>query len=404
MSCLKNIFLTSLLLSIIQPAWADFGNAFVANKRISTALDSPEKKISFRFTCQEDMNLTAAAVFCAEALKTPAYLLSLQEDLNGLPSGTPLSAASYIPQSQTWSAIPLASIPLIKGNIYHLVLEHDLYRGGGHPVGFIGPSNYSAFLSTDFPNHLHPNDGSPDPKTNVLLLEKNHWKELNQEPVYAVYGLGNKLQGNPYDHPGERPIFGDPSGKNGQTLQGESIHFHCGTAADGFAIRVKKRGNPKSPLNYSILKHLFHIHKTIPIYSARALTPDQAPVDFKWVTIGFGDKGKSNFSPECWFLVFQTDSGRPSPNPPGCEDCYLLSDVGNSGGLPDAANLTFDGGPHLSRAVVSNDGGDPLHWLDEFERDANVLVFGPACPPPFRIGFDPIPTPVPLEDNLDRIP
>jgi hypothetical protein len=392
------IFCFFFILVGVPSAWSDFGNWFVANKRLSTTLDSSEKKLTFRFTCQDNMNITAAAIYCVDAIHPPAYRINLQEDKNGLPSGDSLTSSSYIPSPRSWSTVPLDSVPLVKGKVYHLVVEQDVNRGGDHPVGLIGPSNFASFLSTDVLNHIHPNDGSPDPETNVLVFTNGKWKSLDEEPVYALYGAGSHLQGNPYDDPGIRPIYGsgDPRDKTHQVLQGQSLHFHCGTQSSSFAIRVRKQGNPKYPLNYLILKNEFQIHKTYPVHSAIALTPEQVPTAFQWVTLGFNDQGSSNFSPECWFLVFQTDSGRHSKNFPGCEDCYVLSDVGNSGGLSNAANLTFDGGPHLSRAIYSTDGGNASHWIDEFERDANVGTIGPSCPIPFPSEFLPLPTPLPL--------
>ena len=389
---------------ILPPSWAhaDFGNWFIANKRLSNPLKSSDQKLSFRFTCQDDLNITAVAVYCMEASNSPAYLVSLQADERGLPSGEPLTSSSYIPLSQSWSTIPLDSIPLIKGKVYHLVLEQDRVRGGDHPVGVIGLSNYASFLSTDVLNHLHPNDGSPDSATNVLFFDGHIWKEMNQEPVYALYGAGSQLQGNPYDEPGFRPIYGsgDPNDKSHQVLQGQAIHFHCGFQASSFAIRVRKQGNPKTPLNYRILKNEFQIHKTYTVHSAVAVTSEQISSNFQWVTVGFDDKNVSNFSPECWFIVFQSDSGRPSKNFPGCEDCYILSDVGTSGGLANGANFTFDGGPHLSREIYSTDGGDPSHWIDEFEHDANVGALGPTCHnAPFEDRSVPIPTPLPLDGD-----
>ena len=399
MRLMKTVLFCLVLTQItISLAWADFGNWFVVNQRLSTTLDSSEKKLSYRFTCQADMNVTAAAVYCVDADKPPAYIVGLQEDNDGIPSGVYLTFSSYIPRPQSWSAIPLDSVPLTKGKVYHLVVEQDIKRGGDHPVGKIGPDNRASFLLTDVLNHIHPNDGSPDPQTNVFFFENDHWKALDQEPVYAIYGAGSQLQGNPYDDPGVRPIYGsgDPSDKTHQVLQGEALHFHCGTLSSAFAIRVKKKGNPKYPLNYMILKNNFQIHKTYPIHTAIALTPDQVSTAFQWVTIGFDNRSVSNFSPECWFLVFQTDSGHPSKNDVGCDDCYLISDAGNSGGLADAANLTFDGGPHLSRAVYSADGGSASNWIDEFERDVNLGAIGPTCPPlPERV-FPSIPTPLPV--------
>lgn len=401
MKILKFIFPALLFFSCFVPAHGDFGNWFVANKRLATVLDSPSKKLSFRFTCQENMTVTSLALYCMESVHSPAYLVSLQEDVDGNPSGLPLASASYVPKSKTWSVIAVDTVPLIQGKVYHLVVEDDVKRGGGHPVGVIGPSNYASFLSTDVLNHRHPNDGSPDPAANTLYGEDGKWKALDQEPVYAVYCSGTKFQGNPYDDPGECPIYGGSGDKSHDVLRGQALHFHCGFPATHFAIRVRRVGNPQAPLNYRILKNDFLNHRCLPVFEATALDPGQVSSDFKWVTIGFSNLGASNFSPECWFLVFQTDSGRPSDTPTGCEDCYVLSDVGNSGGLPNAAGLTFDGGPHLSREVGSWDGGSLSGWMDFFERDANVGAIGPACPPFSRMNFTPLPTPEPLDSGED---
>lgn len=390
-------------LFFVPLTWADFGNWFIANKRLSTPLDSSDKKISYRFTCLEDMNLSLAAVYCLESSNSPAYLVSIQEDQNGNPSGFPLAFSSYIPRAASWSTIPLNQVALAKGKVYHLVVEQDRMRGGEHPVGIIGPANYASFLTTDVLNHKNPQDGSPDLKSNTLYYEKGQWKELNQEPVYAVYGLGSHFQGNPYDDPGVRPIYGsgDPGDKAHQVLQGQALHFHCGTNATALAVRIKKQGHPASPLQYQVLKNDFMHHRNNLVYSAAFLNPEQVSSNFQWVTIGFDPKAYADFSPECWYFVFQTDSGKASKDSPGCEDCYVISDVGNSGGLPQAANLTFDNGPHLSREVYSTDGGSVANWRDEFERDANVGILAPNCPPAHKREFNTIPTPEPL-DNEDN--
>ena len=160
----STILVTVYLISV--PLRAEFGNAFVANQRLSTALNNSAQKLSFRFTCQDDITVTAAAVYCTDAVHAPAYLVSLQEDEKGEPTGTVLASYSFIPKAQSWSTIPLNAAPLVKGKAYHLVLEPDMLRGGGHPVAVIGHSNYASFLTTDVLNHMHPNDGSPDPQAN----------------------------------------------------------------------------------------------------------------------------------------------------------------------------------------------------------------------------------------------
>jgi len=377
---------------VFSSASADFGNWFVANKRLSTTLDSPTKKISYRFTCQENMTLSAIAVYCLEALvPCPAYQLSLQEDDNGLPTGTPLSFCSYVPQDHAWATLPMDAATLLKGKVYHIVLEADMLRGGGHSVGSIGNSNQASFLSTDVLNHIHPNDGSLDLQANTLFFDGSKWKELDQEPIYALYGVGSKFQGDVYDDPGVRPIYG-------KVLQGQSLHFHCGYTGKALAFRVKKRGNP-SALRYQILVNDYRNHSCKPLCPAVVVPAGQITSNFQWVTVGIPEDVQRLFRAECWFFVFQTDSGRAAKNEDGCEDCYQLSDLGNSGGPAKAADLTFDGGPHLSRAVSFTDASDLTRWTDEFERDANVGVLGPPCKPENHQEVEPISTPILLENE-----
>lgn len=395
MRSLKAALCLLLFLSYPSILSADFGNRFIADQRLGTSLDSADKKISYRFTCQDDMTLTAVAVFCLEAAQSPAYLVSLQADKGGEPSGIALASSTYVPHAESWATIPLNSVPLLKGVVYHLVLEQDAFRGGEHTVGKIGPSNFASFLSTDVLNHMHPNDQSPDPAANTLFFDHGAWRVLDREPVYAVYGTGSNFQGNPYDDPGGRPIYGGGD-KSRQVLQGEVLHFHCGYPVKALVFRVRKQGHPTTPLNYSILSHNYRAHVTKTLATEVAMDSDAASSTFAWVTVGVSSQLPS-FPAECYYFVFQTDSGRPSSNPPGCEDCYLLSDVGNSGGLAHAADMTFDGGAHLSRATSSLDGGNPAHWLDDFERDANVFAVGPVCPPQVPKEFTPLPTPIPLE-------
>src|SRR6185295_11772074 len=201
-----------------------------------------------------------------------------------------------------------------------------------------------------------------------------------------------------YDDPGVRPIHGggDPKDKAHQVLQGEVLHPHCSSKPTGIAFRVKKIGHPASPLNYRVLSHEYNVHKTHPMNPLSvALTPDQVGPHFQWVTIGFPPE-VPGVPAYCYYFVFQTDSGRAADNPPGCEDCYAISDVGNSGGLSNASDMTFDWGAHLSRATSSSQGDESQAWVDEFERDANVGLIGPACPTPLHQSFAPLATPIPL--------
>src|SRR5665811_1346557 len=136
MNSLKIMALT-LLLGTSSLAYGDFGCHFVVNSRQATAIDSTQKKLSFRFTCQEDMNVIALSLYCEVAQTPPAYQISLREDEKGKPSSSFLESSSVTPKGSGWVNLPINEVPLLAGKIYHMVLEQDLNRGGDHPVGVI---------------------------------------------------------------------------------------------------------------------------------------------------------------------------------------------------------------------------------------------------------------------------
>ncbi len=363
-----------------HPLRADYGCRFLMNSRLSTTLDSSDQKIAFRFTSRQDANVIALSFFCQTAQNPPAYLISLQEDKNGTPSGVPLGTASVVPQPASWITVPLNNISLNQGKIYHLVIEHNVTRGGFHPVGVIGPNHNAAFAYSDVPNQVDPQDGKPDPQLNVLLFQKGVWKKIDRQPIFALHESGSQVQGDPYDDSEALPIHGNgtPQDRSDDVLQGEALHPHCAFTASAIVLRVRAQGRPTAPLNYRVYTNDYRKHITSLAFTGVALNPPQAPSVFQWVTVKLRPEDHpEGFPDECRYIVFQTDSGRASSAAPGCEDCYLLSEVGNSGGLADACDLTFDGGPHLSREATSLNGG--VSWTDAFERDADVYLVGPDC-------------------------
>ena len=395
------LFFLFLAAGFSPAARADDGCHFVMNARLSTPLDSSDKKIAFRFTCREDMNLTAVSFYCEQVQNPPAYLATLHEDEKGFPAVQALVSSFVVPR-EGWVTVPVSDLPLRAGKVYHLVLEQDVNRGSIHPVGVIGPRNFAAIAYGDILNAFDPQTESPDSRLNTLACVKGQWRALDRQPLFALHGSGGKTQGDPYDQAGEMPVHGNgtPGDPSDDVMAGEAIHPHYGFVSTGFAVRVRRQGHPVSPLYYRVYIIDFMRHQTSLGFTGLALTPDQASPSFQWVTIGLKPQDHPlPFPPECRFLVFQTDSGRAQAGDPGCSDCYLISEVGNSGGLASAADLTFDGGPHLTREATSADNW--IHWTDEFERDANVVILGPVNSNP-SAGFpNPIPTPEPLAgENL----
>ncbi len=348
------------------------------------------------------MSLVAASVYCLKALNPPGYLISVREDVNGMPSPEILGQASIIPKADNWATIPMPNVSLTAGKVYHLVLEWDTNRGGIHKVGVIGPQNKASFAFTDKPNYINPLDETNDSKLEVFSCEKDVWKKLKRQPLYVLHGGGQIHQGDPYDSPLDMPIHGNgtPGDEKGYLLQGEALHPHCGILANGFTIRIKKVGNPTAPLNYRVYTNDYMKHETKFAFSGKALEPDQVGTEYSWVTVGFDTPNKTQgFQPQCTYIAFQADSGKYGSSMSDCSDCYVLSGVQNTGNLSDASELSFDGGAHLSRAAYSFDGGST--FLDNFEADANLILLGPPCPEGEKVGLPPIPALSPLPRNLN---
>ncbi len=377
-------------------AQADFGSHFILNSRLAFPLDSGTKKIAFRFTCRQDVSLIGASFYCEKSQTPPEYKVSLVDDEKGLPSPKVLESSSVTPKGGCWVTVPFNNLPLQAGQVYHLVLEQDATRGGQHPVGVIDTRHFASVAYGDALNAFDPRDEKPDPKLNVLVYENGKWRVLDKQPLFALHGGGSKFQGIPYDSFGELPIHGNgtPGNPSDDVLAGEVLHPHSGLIPTGFALRLRKEGHPTAPLKYRVYTINFLQHKITLAFSGLAALPSQVQNGYQWVTIGLKKEDQpQEFPAECRFVTFQTDSGGPSDQPPGCSDCYLISEFGNSGGLAGAADLSFDGGAHLSREAFSTDGG--ATWQDAFERDANVVILGSLSAPPGPQEFAPVPTPMP---------
>ncbi len=391
---LKKTFFFHLFLLSVTLAHADFGCHFIINKIVQQALDNPETKISFRFTCREDMDLIGVSFCVGDARKPPSYLVTIHEDSKGFPVSQALTSAAITPKAHSWASLPMDNLPLQGGRVYHLVIEQDSLRGGMHPVGIIGPDHYASVSFSDVLNAFDPRNETFDPNLNVLLYQNNKWQALDRQPLYALHGTGSRFQGDPYDEYGELAIHGNgtPNERPDDIIQGEALHPHYGFTGTGLAVRLRKVGHPTLPLNYGVFIIDYLHHKAVPSFSGEALNPDQVSTTYQWVTIGFHSKDNpKSFPPQGQCVVFQTDSGKAVSESPGCMDCYVISEVGNSGGLASAADLSFDGGAHLSREVHSSDGWST--WTDEFERDANIVILGPSQPPLSENTPGPIPTP-----------
>jgi len=395
----RSLALALLFTCFPQVSLGDYGPTFFADKKVSLPLDGPTQKLSIRFTCRQDMGLIGASLFCEKSVQAPSYLGEIYPDVKGKPGPQPLETVSFVPRPGGWVTLPMNNIPLYEGRVYHLVIGWDAFRGGQHhKIGKIGTGNFASFSATSPPMRSHPRDGAKDPAAALLSFDGKDWTDLPLQPLYALHGLGARSQGNPYDDPGERPVHGNgtPKEPNDDVLQGEALHPHAGMNPNGMMVRVRKKGKPTGPLRYEVHAIQYMEGKASRVFSGTALRPDQVTTSFQWFTVPFDRKDQPQpFPPECRYVGFRTDSGKTSGD--SCEDCYLISDIGSTNGLPGAELFTFDGGAHLSRAAISTDGGRT--WADDFMRDAHVILLGIHLPPEAK-DVPAIPTPLPWSKGL----
>ena len=146
----------------------------------------------WRFTAQYSQPITEAYVYCDGVTGTPGYLLSLQADAGGLPSGTPLAGTSSFAPVTGWNDVPFsAPVPVAAGNVYHLVVQ-------GNAAAGITNTNCAIFeLSSQPDYYYYPRDGTQDSQLDSEENGGTGWSSLAEEPVFLVNYSGS-WSGNPY--------------------------------------------------------------------------------------------------------------------------------------------------------------------------------------------------------------
>ncbi len=387
------LLLATLLFSAPQVR-ADFGLAWAAHSSAGLRMDSPEASFSIRFTSLRDQQLRLASLYCLSSSNAPSYLLSLQEDKRGLPSGRPLAVASWVPAGSSWGSLVFEGITLKKGSVYHAVVEFDSLRGGGHPVGTISPGNYAVFAALSPATQTLPLDGGKDMALALLSRGKHGpWKDTGLTPVFMLRGADGLLQGQSYGETIAWPVYAG-------LAQAQVLHFNCGSTVSAIRVRVRKLGKPSAPLRLQIHKHDYHAHKVFQLYEADLAQASDLSSQWSWREFSLPEAAPRNVAPECYYFSLTTDSGLAESGQ--CADCYQVSGLKTWPGAPGSQDLTFDAGAHRSRAA-SRPGKSP--WRDDFDADLNLMAVGTACEARERdLSMEPLPTPAPLRDFFRRLP
>ncbi|MES2201620.1 MAG: hypothetical protein V4498_05160 [candidate division FCPU426 bacterium] len=339
---------------------ADYGSAFIVDKAKPVRLERADQKIAYRFTAQYGGFLSTASVFCSEA-QDPLYTkVSLYADFKGKPKGAALREAYFVPNPGAWSSLSMEGVSLTQGAVYHLVLEADIQRGGGHVVDLPASARWAAFGASSPLNHMVLASGEKDPASDTLFFDGKKWKALGLQPVFFLRHGSGQVEGDPADRPLVLPI-------DAKNQQAQVLHFSCDYLPKKIKLRLRRLGSGDEPLRFRLLENLYLEHRMAET-SRGQIAATAVGREWSWVELPF-DNGKKALHTECYYVAFSSDAA--------AGEGYELSAMQASAGLQQGADATFDAGAHRSRASSSEDG---ILWKDRFEADANVILTGPSCP------------------------
>jgi hypothetical protein len=101
------------------------GNMQYVQNAWTLPMSTSSNMLGYRF--QERGNKTVNAVqldIASVSGSPPTYEASIQADSGGLPSGIPLSSATFVPAAAGWMNLSMPATALVDGQTYHLVLQY----------------------------------------------------------------------------------------------------------------------------------------------------------------------------------------------------------------------------------------------------------------------------------------
>ena len=362
--------------------WADFGLTQVIQNSQTLSLKQNQDAFAILFEAPENLELRSLALRFEEVKGSPSLALNIYETHKGKAGDKAIAVSSLVPSGYAWAVFHFEAANLIQGKKYYLVLQADTHRGGHHAVDSLDKNKSASFAAQSEQNSK---------PYKILEKKGDNWIPLNLSPVFILHADKDRLYGSSYTQSGAVSIHGNgtPEQLEDDLWQAQALHFKCGSSADYLRLRVRKRGNPQQDLNLEVFKHDYAKHKVSSLHKTVAVKTSEASQEWSWQRVKLSPAAPFPLSPVCHYFAFHSAAGRADEKE-GCQDCWQISYSQTQTGVQGAADLTFDGGAHRSRAASSTQG---KHWEDFFERDLNVVIEGVQCPENSNVNTLPLPTP-----------
>ena len=360
----RTAILSTIALFFLIAGNGSAGNLYVVTGSQGVALNFASIQMAYRFTVQSLTILANVQVYATALSNPPSYVLALQQDNAGKPSGTDIISQSFTPSAVGWTTVTFSTVAtLIPGNAYHLVIRYG--------SGAISANQYAAFDGTTPVDQIYPLTGNSDPNANVLTNVSGGWGPMSLNPVYILStgGAPPAYEGEPYAVNLVKNIDGGTGVPLNADWVSEKFIYTPATSSplmDGARVILQSVGSPSAPVSCLLTDET----GTPVTVASGILTLSTGATSFNWVSVGLVP-AFSFIQNHTYRLAFFTSSGSPGAN------SYQTS-VGNTAiGSSIQTDLTFGGS--VNGFLSTSIGG--ATWTDDVQSDL-AFDFVPAVPTP----------------------
>jgi hypothetical protein len=383
----RTAILSAIALFFLITGNSGAGNLYVVTGSQGIAINSASVQMAYRFTVQSLTILADAQVYVTALSNPPSYVLALQQDNAGKPSGTDVISQSFTPTAVGWTTVNFSTAAtLIPGNAYHIIVRFG--------SGTISANQYAAFGATTPLDQIYPLTGSSDPNANVLTNASGGWNPMSLNPVY-ILGTGGApfvYEGEPYAVNLVKNIDGGAGATSNADWVSEKFIYTSATSTlmGGARVILQTVGSPSAPVSCLLTDET----SSAVTVASGVVTVSSVAAAFNWVNVSLVPA--FSFSQNHTYrLAFFTGSGSPGAN------SYQTSVGNTAAGNSIQTDLTFGGS--VNGFLSTSIGG--ATWTDDVQSDL-AFDFVPAAPtatPTPVVSLTAIPSPTPdAELYLDQ--
>ncbi len=216
-----------------------YGNQYTKSTGLYFGFNQTNQQVAERFTMLNPTNQVTTLYFTTQVVGTSAqYLVGLQTDNAGIPSGTWVTGPVTTTLTGLWTTVPVTPATLNQNQVYHIVIQYY--------SGTMDAMDYTQWSFDSTLNGLIPLNQTIDPQLNYLTYSGGSWTVGGGTPIFGLGFSDSSFYGNPYDSGGELQIFGNDQG-------GQNFIPSTPVTFDTVGAFIYKIGTPVDDVRYYIV-------------------------------------------------------------------------------------------------------------------------------------------------------